>query len=295
MSLAPEPSYFVKAMVAFLVLNEFFYKDRRYGRAVYLAVVAAIVFQIVAAMAGVSVVYLGVAAAAKAVSIVWEKEDRERSSPRRPPSSWPRDSPRFSSSRDPESRAESTSRRSNGHLDPAVQTATPPGRRRARAEQLPDTIRQDKIPRRRRPFSAEKLLESSLPFIRGTEHVHPTRQPDLEPLRRVDRNEGGRIRAGNGRLGPGPALDAQIRRRETPLGRPERRRIRPGRLRAGSGRPRVPFRAALAHRRQSPPGADLPRPGMDDPGPDLSGRGDLGIGGFPALRASCSESTDTCA
>jgi colanic acid biosynthesis glycosyl transferase WcaI len=78
MSLAPEPSYFVKAMIAFLVLNEFFYKDRRYGRSAYLAVTAAIVFQVVAAKAGVSIVYLGVAAAAKAVSIVWEKEGKEK-------------------------------------------------------------------------------------------------------------------------------------------------------------------------------------------------------------------------
>jgi len=77
-ALAPEPSYFVKVMIGFLVLNEFFHKDRRYGRAVYLAVVAAIVFQVVAAKAGASVVYLAVAAAAKAVSIIWEKTGRDR-------------------------------------------------------------------------------------------------------------------------------------------------------------------------------------------------------------------------
>lgn len=77
-ALAPEPSYFVKTMVAFFVLNEFFFKDRRYGRAAYLTVTAAIVFQVVVATAGVSVVYLGVGAAAKAVSIVWEKAGKEK-------------------------------------------------------------------------------------------------------------------------------------------------------------------------------------------------------------------------
>jgi hypothetical protein len=77
-ALAPEPAYFVKVMISLLVLNEFFHKDRRYGRAVYLAVTAAIVSQVVMAKAGVSVVYLGVGAAAKAVSIVWEKGRKEK-------------------------------------------------------------------------------------------------------------------------------------------------------------------------------------------------------------------------
>ncbi len=77
-ALAPEPSYFIKVMIGFLVLNEFFHKDRRYGRAVYLGVAAAVVFQVVLAQAGFSVVYLAVAAAAKAVSIVWEKSNRDR-------------------------------------------------------------------------------------------------------------------------------------------------------------------------------------------------------------------------
>lgn len=77
-ALAPEPSYFIKVMIGFLVLNEFFHKDRRYGRAVYLGVAAAVVFQVVMARAGFSIVYLAVAAAAKAVSIVWEKTNRDR-------------------------------------------------------------------------------------------------------------------------------------------------------------------------------------------------------------------------
>jgi glycosyltransferase involved in cell wall biosynthesis len=77
-SLAPEPFYCVKVAVAFFVLNEIFYKERRYKTGPYLAVAAACVFMITATLTGISVVYLLAAPAAKLISFVWEDSRKRR-------------------------------------------------------------------------------------------------------------------------------------------------------------------------------------------------------------------------
>ena len=71
-SLAPEPFYYAKVMIALFILNEIFRRERRYGRATYLAVAAALAFQIVISFAGIGVVWLAAGAVAKAIALAWE-------------------------------------------------------------------------------------------------------------------------------------------------------------------------------------------------------------------------------
>ncbi len=77
-SLAPEPFYYAKVLLVLFILNEIFRKEKRYGRAVYLAVAASLAFQLVISFAGIGVLFLAAGALAKAVSLVWEREARDR-------------------------------------------------------------------------------------------------------------------------------------------------------------------------------------------------------------------------
>lgn len=77
-SLAPEPFYYAKVMIALFILNEIFRKERRYGRGTYLAVAAALAFQIVISFAGIGIVWLAAGAVAKAIAIAWEDAKPDR-------------------------------------------------------------------------------------------------------------------------------------------------------------------------------------------------------------------------
>jgi hypothetical protein len=77
-SLAPEPFYYAKVLIAFFVLNEIFRKEKRYGRGVYLAVAASLALQIVISYAGIGVVLLAAGAMAKAIALVWEDSRPDR-------------------------------------------------------------------------------------------------------------------------------------------------------------------------------------------------------------------------
>ena len=77
-SLAPEPFYYAKVMIALFILNEIFRRERRYGRGIYLAVAAALAFQIVISFAGIGIVWLAAGAVAKAIAIAWEDAKPDR-------------------------------------------------------------------------------------------------------------------------------------------------------------------------------------------------------------------------
>jgi len=78
LGLAPEPAYYARVLVAFFILNEIFRKEKRYSSGLYLAVAAALAFQIVITFSVIGLVYLLVGAAAKGISLIWENSRKER-------------------------------------------------------------------------------------------------------------------------------------------------------------------------------------------------------------------------
>lgn len=77
-ALAPEPAYYVKVLIAFFVLNEIFFKEKRYGPRLYAAIFVLICIQVVISFAGIGVIFLAAAAVAKAISLLWEKTSKDR-------------------------------------------------------------------------------------------------------------------------------------------------------------------------------------------------------------------------
>lgn len=75
-SLAPEPGYYATVCAAFLVLNEIFYKEKRYGAKVYIVLlfILILILQIILSHSGTGLLFLSLFLASKALSVFWGGE-----------------------------------------------------------------------------------------------------------------------------------------------------------------------------------------------------------------------------
>lgn len=72
-SLAPEPAYFARMCVAMLLLNEFFYREKKYNSRIYLIVMAALLAQMAISYSGMGMLFIALFCGAKLVSVLFEK------------------------------------------------------------------------------------------------------------------------------------------------------------------------------------------------------------------------------
>ncbi len=77
-SIAPEPSFYAAICISLLILNEFFYLDKKYKTNLYVGVFLILLLQIILSYSGVGMMLLILFASSKLFELIFIKEDKKR-------------------------------------------------------------------------------------------------------------------------------------------------------------------------------------------------------------------------